>query len=149
MSHAEDRDRSPIWGLLRVVLGGLLFVPVWAGLNFAVGTALDGPVGVIVMDPPCQRLLQRVGRSPERLDRYQIGGRRTPSVCHFASRSIRVGDGPTDGLGFTERELVYLAIQFAGLAACFAGALALAFILVTIGWRFVRRTLGARKPSGS
>jgi hypothetical protein len=148
----EDKE-SPLWGLVRAVLMFLLFVPSWAGLNFAFGTALDGPVGVLVMETPCQRLVQRLGGEPERLDRYVLGkaarGRITPSVCHFASRPVRVGDSPTDGLGFSERELAYLAIGFVGYAACFVGAMVLAFFMVSAGWRFIRRNRGARKPSGT
>lgn len=148
MSQSQEDKESPIWGLVRVVVMFLLFVPSWAGMNFAFGTALDGPVGVLLMETPCQRLAQRMGSPPERLNRYQLGGRRTPSVCHAASRSIRVGDGPTDGLGFSEREFAYLAIGFVGYAACFIGALALAFFVVTTGWRFIGRSRKAKKPSG-
>lgn len=148
MDHLQEDKESPIWGLVRVVVMFLLFVPSWAGMNFAFGTALDGPVGVLLMETPCQRLAQRMGSPLERLNRYQLGGRRTPSVCHAASRSIRVGDGPTDGLGFSEREFAYLAIGFMGYAACFIGALALAFFVVTTGWRFIGRSRKAKKPSG-
>jgi hypothetical protein len=148
MSHMQEDKESPIWGLVRFVAMFLLFVPSWAGMNFAFGTALDGPVGVFLMETPCQRLAQRMGSSPERLDRYDTGGRRSPSVCRFASRSIRVGDGPTDGLGFSEREFAYLAIGFVGYAACLAGALALAYFAVTAGGRFIVRRRKAKKPSG-
>lgn len=146
MSPVQDDKESPIWVLVRFFLMFVLFVPLWAGMNFAFGTALDGPVGVFVMETPCQRLAQRMGSPPEPLTRYALGGRRTPSVCHGASRSIRVGDSPTDGLGFTEREFVYLAIGFVGYAVCFVGALALAFLVVTTGWRLIGRRRGSRKP---
>ena len=144
MSHPKEGNESLVWGLVRAALMFLLFVPSWAGLNFAFGTALDGPVGVLLMETPCQRLAQRMGGPPERLDRYVLGqgtrGRRsTPSACHFASRSIRVGDSPTEGLGFTEREFAYLVVGFVGYAACLAGAAALAFFVVKAGWRLIGR----------
>ena len=109
-------------------MGCLLFVPSWAGLNFAFGTALDGPIGAFVMETPCQRL----ARTTEPLSRYTLGGgksRVSSSVCHFASGPVRV-DGATDGLGFTGRELAYLALGFVGYGACFAGAMALTVFLV-------------------
>lgn len=149
MNHLQEDKESPIWALVRFALMFLLFVPSWAGMNFAFGTALDGPVGVFLMETPCQRLAQRLGRPPEPLIRYQLGGRRTPSVCHGASRSIRVGDSPTDGLGLSERELAYLAIGFVGYAACFVGAMVLAFFVVTTGWRIIGRSRKARKRSGT
>src|SRR5690349_13871187 len=91
--NAQEGDESPIWRLVRAVVMFLLFVPSWAGLNFAFGTALDGPVGVLVMETPCQRLVQRMGGPLEPLNRYALGsGKSTSSVCHFASRSVRVGD---------------------------------------------------------
>jgi len=149
MSHVKEDNEPPIWALVRMVVMFLLFVPSWAGMNFAFGTVLDGPIGVLVMETPCQRLAQRVGGRPERLGRYEMGGRRSPSVCHTASRSIRVGDGPTDGLGFSEREFAYLAIGFVGYAACLAGALALAFFVVKAGWRLIGRNHKAKNPSGN
>jgi hypothetical protein len=148
MSHLHDDRESPVWALLRFVVMFLLFIPSWAGMNFAFGIALDGPVGVLLMETPCQRLAQRMGSPPEPLYRYDSGGRRSPSVCRFASRSIRVGDGPTDGLGFSEREFAYLAIGFVGYAACIVGALALAFFGVTTSWRFIGRRRATNKPSG-
>jgi len=120
------------------VVGCLLFVPLWAGLNFAFGTALDGPIGAFVMEAPCQRL----ARTSEPLSRYTLGAgkaRVSSSVCHFASGPIRVADRPTDGLGFTGRELVYLVIGFVGYGVCLAGAMVLAVFLVRAG----RRLLGA------
>jgi len=148
MNHLQEDNEPPIWALVRFVVMLLLFVPSWAGLNFAFGTTLDGPVGAFMMETPCQRLAQRMGGPPERLDRYDMGGRRSPSVCRFASRSIRVGDGPTDGLGFSEREFAYLAIGFVGYVACLVGAMVLAFFVVTAGWRFIGRSRKAKKPSG-
>ena len=130
----EPKSTQTLLGLVvSWIVGCVLFVPAWAGLNFAFGTALDGPIGAFVMETPCQRL----ANTTERLHHYKLSGgksRVSSSVCHFASGPIRV-DGPTDGLGFKGRELVYLVIGFAGYAACFAGALALTFWLV----RTVRR----------
>ncbi|MGE0421719.1 MAG: hypothetical protein AB7O88_05625 [Reyranellaceae bacterium] len=153
MSHPQEDNESPVWGVVRLALMFLLFVPSWAGLNFAFGSALDGPVGVLLMEPPCQRLAQRLGGPPEPLNRYVLGqgtrGRRsTPSVCHFASRSIRVGDSPTEGLGFSEREFAYLVVGFVGYAACLAVAAVLAFFVVKAGWSFIGQKRKARKPSG-
>ncbi len=118
------------------VVGCLLFVPAWAGLNFAFGTALDGPIGAFVMEAPCQRL----ARTTEPLHHYKLSGgksRVSSSVCYFASGPVRV-DGPTDGLGFKGRELAYLLTGFAGYAACFFGALALTFWLVRTARRLFR-----------
>lgn len=128
--RADDpKSKSTLVGLaVSWLVGCLLFVPAWAGLNFAFGTALDGPIGAFVMETPCQRLAS----TTEPLHHYKLSGgksRAASSVCHFASGPVRV-DGPTDGLGFKGRELLYLVIGFAGYAACFAGALALTFWLV-------------------
>ena len=128
-------------GVLSWLIGCLLFVPLWAVLNFGFGTALDGPIGAFVMETPCQRL----AGTDEPLSRYTLGkgkSRLSSSVCHFASRTIRVADARTDGLGFTGREFAYLVIGFAGYAACFAGALVGAFYAVHSGRRLLARTRG-------
>jgi len=127
--------RSLVGIALCCLVGSLLFVPIWALANYAFGTALDGPIGAVVMEAPCQRL----ARTTEPLSRYTLGhGNRRPSssVCHFGSRSIWVADGPTEGLGFTGRELAYLVIGFVGYATCFVGALLLTISLVRVGRRF-------------
>lgn len=136
---AEDpQPTSTLVGLVvSWVIGCLLFVPAWAGLNFAFGTALDGPLGAFVMETPCQRL----ANTTEPLHHYKLSGgksRASSSVCHFASGPVRV-DGPTDGLGFKWRELAYLVVGFVGYAACFAGALALTIGIV----RTARRVMAA------
>lgn len=121
--------------VLSWLVGSLLFVPVWAGLNFVFGTALDGPIGAFVMEPPCQRL----AGTHEPLQRYALSagkGRLSSSVCHFASGPIRV-EGRTDGLGFTGRELVYLVTGFVGYASCFAGAVVLTVSIVRGGRRLI------------
>jgi hypothetical protein len=140
----ESDDAKPkaslVGILLSWVVGCLLFVPLWAGLNFAFGTALDGPIGAFVMEPSCQRL----AHTAEPLSRYSLGtGRVRPSssVCHFASGPVRV-DGPTEGLGFTGREFVYLAIGLVGYAVCLAGALVLTAYLVRAGRRLFALALG-------
>jgi len=150
MSQEGSEPASTPWttstlvGLaLRCLVGSLLFVPLWAGLNFAFGTALDGPIGAFVMEPPCQRL----AHTNEPLKRYTLGtGRVRPSssVCHFASGPIRV-DGRTGGLGFAGRELVYIVVGFAGYAVCFAGALVLTVSLVRTGARLFALALGRAK----
>lgn len=131
----ESKATSSVVGLLvSWVVGCLLFVPLWAGLNFGFGTALDGPIGAFVMETPCQRL----AGTTEPLSRYTLGtGRVRPSssVCHFASGPVRVADGRTDGLGFTWRELAYLVLGFVGYAACFAGAMFLTVLVVRAGRR--------------
>jgi len=133
-----DQPTSTLLGLAASwLVGCLLFVPLWAGMNFAFGTALDGPIGAFVMETPCQRL----ARTTEPLSRYTLAGgksRVSGSVCHFASGPRRV-DGPTDGLGFTGRELAYLVVGFVGYGACFAGALALTAFLVRGGRRLLPR----------
>lgn len=131
--------------LLSWVVGSLLFVPIWAGMNYAFGTALDGPIGAFVMETPCQRL---VGTT-EPLMRYTLGrgrARTSSSVCHFASGPIHVDNRPIEGLGFRGREFVYLAIGFAGYAVCFCGALVLTVYLVRGGRRLVARALGRAGP---
>lgn len=129
----EASATSALALVLCFLVGALLFVPLWAGLNFAFGTALDGPIGGFVMEAPCQRL----AGTTEPLSRYTLGGgkvRLSSSVCHFASGPLRV-DGATDGLGFTGRELVYLLTGFAGYAACFVGALVLTVCIIRAGRR--------------
>ena len=138
MAGDEKKPMATLLGLLLSwVVGSSLFVVSWAGLNFAFGTALDGPIGAVVMEAPCQRL----AGTAEPLTRYALGagkGRRSSSVCHFASGPVRV-DGPTEGLGFTGRELAYLVIGFVGYAVCFVSALVLSFFVVGAGRRFVAR----------
>ena len=67
------------------LIGCLLFVPLWAVLNFGFGTALDGSVGAFVMERPCQRL----AGTTQPLERYALSGkgRWSSSVCHFARSS--------------------------------------------------------------
>ncbi|WP_439815355.1 hypothetical protein [Zavarzinia sp. CC-PAN008] len=137
---APDDGAHPTWIILvRLVLIAILFVPAWAGANFLVGTALDGPVGAFLMEAPCQALAQRLGGQAEPLERYNLGtagrGSVSSSVCHFGSGFIRVADGPTEGLGFEWRELAYLALGFVGYAACFVGALVIVVFTVNRGWR--------------
>lgn len=146
---AQDPEGDEVSGrtlagmLLSWVVGSLLFVPLWAGTNYAFGTALDGPIGAFVMATPCQRLIG----TAEPLTRYTLGkgrGRASSSVCHFASGPIAVHDRPTEGLGFTGREFVYLAIGFAGYAVCFGGALVVTVYLVRGGRRLVALALRPR-----
>ncbi len=135
MERDEKKKAPSLVGLvLSWVVGCVSFVPLWAGLNFVFGTALDGPIGAFVMEGPCQRL----AGTTEPLSRYTLSrgkSRVSSSVCHFASGPIRVADGRTDRLGFTGRELVYLVIGFAGYGACFAGAIALTVVVVRSGRR--------------
>jgi hypothetical protein len=119
------------------LVGSVLFVLLWAGLNFAFGSALDGPIGIFIMEPPCQRL----ARTSEPLLRYTFGSghvRLSSPVCHFASGSVWV-EGSTDGLGFTGRELAYLVVGFVGYAVCFVAALVGAFYVVRAGRRVLAR----------
>ena len=118
------------------LLGGLLFLPIWAVVNNAFGTALDGPIGAFVMESPCQRL----ARTTEPLSRYTLGKRKSSSVCHFASETIHV-TGATDGLGFTGHEFVYIVIGLVGYAVCFVGAALLAVFLALTGSRLCSRVL--------
>lgn len=126
--------------LLGLLIGGVLFVLLWAGLNFAFGTALDGPIGAFVMEQPCQRF----ANTRERLTGYSPGtasrGRRsTPSVCHFGSRPVSVV-GLTDAMGFTSREGVLIAGGLVGYGVCFVVALLGAVYLVVRSWRLMRGT---------
>lgn len=131
----EAQRTSRLIGLaFSCLVGTLLFVPLWAGMNFAFGTALDGPIGAFVMERPCQRL----AGTTEPLSRYTLGhggARLSSSVCHFASGPRSVADGRTGGLGFTGRELAYLVLGFMGYALCFAGALVLTVSIVRGGRR--------------
>lgn len=133
---------TPLGCLLSFVVASLLFPPLWAGVNFAFGTALDGPIGVFLMEPPCQRLAQ----TTEPLSRYSFGGgwkRTAPSVCHFPSGKVHVVQ--RDGYGFTGREFVYLAIGLVGYLACFLGAFLLTLFLVVRVPRFLKARLGRQK----
>jgi len=133
----EAQPTSGLFGLaLTCLVGSLLFVPLWAGLNFAFGSALDGPIGAFVMEQPCQRL----AGTTEPLIKYTLGHgkvRSSSSVCHFASGPIRVADGRTDGRGFAGHELAYLVVGFVGYAMCIAGALGLTVSIVRVGRRFI------------
>lgn len=133
----EAKSTSALVGLVFCwLVGTLLFVPLWAGMNFVFGTALDGPLGAFIMAPPCQRLAGTI----EPLRRYTLGTgkvRRSSSVCHFGSGPIRV-DGRIDGLGFAGRELAYLVVGFVGYGVCLAGALVLAVLMVRAGRRLLR-----------
>ena len=141
LEGGEAKDiSSPIGCLLSFVVAGLLFVPLWAGVNFAFGTALDGPVGAFLMETPCQRL----AHTTEPLSRYSFGGgwkRTAPSVCHFPSRTVHV----TQTDGFTGREFVYLMTGLVGYAVCFAGSLVLTIYLVRRGQRFVEARLAGTR----
>ncbi len=146
----ESDEEQPTSRLVRLAfscfVGSLLFVPLWAGMNFAFGTALDGPIGAFVMEPPCQRL----AGTTEPLSRYTLGNgkaRFSSSVYQFASGPIRVADGRTDGLGFTGHELAYLALGFVGYAVCFAGALVLTVSIVRVGRRFFALAWGRASRS--
>jgi hypothetical protein len=138
----QGRPLATLLGLLAsIVLGGVLFVGLWAGMNFAFGSALDGPIGALVMEAPCQRL----ANSSEPLVRYALGKGRGPlssSVCHFASGPLLV-EGATESHGFEVRELAYLLIGFAGYAVCLVAALASAFLLVRGARRLGRRILAS------
>ncbi|HEX2730128.1 MAG TPA: hypothetical protein VHM70_00930 [Polyangiaceae bacterium] len=143
---SQNTRRESARALLRPLLSGLLglalFVPLWAGMNFVFGTALDGPIGAFVMEPSCQEL----AHTSEPLVRYSLGagkGRLASSICHFASGPVRVA-GPTDGLGFTARELVYLVLGFAGYAVCFAGALVAAFLLARAARRVAKAPISLK-----
>jgi hypothetical protein len=144
-SAAEDAE-LPGWAMLVQVLlsflvGGVLFVVLWAGLNFVFGTALDTAIGAFFMEQPCQRLAgtteRLTGYTPGRASR---GTRSTPSVCHFGSRSVVVA-GPTDALGFPEREFQLIVIGLVGYALCFIGAGLATFYLIGQGWRLVGRLI--------
>lgn len=136
---ARTKGTSTLLGLLLSwLVGSLLFVPSWAGMNYAFGTALDGSIGAFLMERPCQRL----AGTTEPLSRYTLGTgkvRVSSSVCHFASGPIHVDDRPTDGLGFRGREFAYLLVGFVGYAACFAGALLLTVLLTMLLRRAARR----------
>ncbi|MEQ1773598.1 MAG: hypothetical protein ABL891_07425 [Burkholderiales bacterium] len=125
--------------MVDLLIGGVLFILLWAGLNFGFGTLLDGPIGAFVMEPPCQRL----ARTNERLTGYSPGkagggGRATsPSVCYFGSRAVKVA-GQTDGLGFTAREGLLIVGGLVGYMLCFITALVGAVYLVGLGRRLVR-----------
>jgi len=145
---SEGAQAEPPWRplgcVLSYVVGSLLFPPMWAGVNVAFGTALDGPIGASLMESPCQRLAQ----TTEPLSRYSFGGgwkRTAPSVCHFPSGTVHVVR--RDGYGFTGREFVYLAIGLVGYFACFVGSFLLTIFLVRSGRRFLEARLGRGRGS--
>jgi hypothetical protein len=132
----DETSTSALVGrALSWLIGCLLFVPLWAVLNFGFGTALDGSVGAFVMERPCQRL----AGTTQPLERYTLSGkgRWSSSVCHFASGPVRV-EGRTDGLGFTGHELIYIVLGFAGYGTCLAGALVITVSLVRVGRRLFK-----------
>jgi hypothetical protein len=134
--------------LLGFLFGGVLFVLLWAVLNFSFGTLLDGPIGAFIMEPPCQRL----ARTSERLTGYAPGkagggGRAiSPSVCYFGSRRVTVV-GQTDGLGFTQREGLLIAGGLFGYLACFIAALVSAVYLVALCRRLMPVLRHSKKPT--
>src|SRR5712692_9050783 len=104
--------------ILGLLIGGMLFIVLWALLNSGFGTALDGPIAAFFMEKPCQRL----DGTAERLTGYTLGGgskgmRSTPAVCHFGPRSVTVG-GPIAALGFRWREFQVIVIGLVGYAVC-------------------------------
>lgn len=134
-SQIDMNGRSTLLGLLLCwLVGTVLFVPMWAGLNFAFGNALDGPIGAFAMETPCQRL----AGTKEPLVRYSLAGkgRHSSSVCHFASGPVPVM-GRTEQLGFGWRELAYIVVGLIGYLCAFVAALVLAFRIVRAGRRFV------------
>lgn len=134
--------------LLGLLIGGVLFILLWASLNFGFGTMLDGPIGAFIMEPPCQRLAQ----TSERLTGYSpgtagSGGRaNSPSVCYFGSRRVMVA-GQTDGLGFTQREGLLIAGGLLGYLLCFIAALVGAAYLVALCRRLMPVLRPSKKPA--
>ena len=145
---AESSGATLSWVLLvqtilRLVVGGMLFVVLWAFLNYGFGTALDGPVAAVIMETPCQQL----DRTSERLTGYRLGttgkGRSsTPSVCYFGPRRVVVG-GRIDALGFQWRELELIVVGLVGYATCFVSAGVGAVYLILWGGRLIGRLGGA------
>ena len=139
-----DDTQPPGWimlvqRLLSLALGTILFVLLWAGLNFVFGTALDGPISAFIMARPCQRL----DGTAERLTGYTLGkggkGRRsTPSVCHFGPRSVTV-TGRIDALGFRWREFLLFVFGLGGYAVCFVSAGVSTYYVVHQGRRLLSR----------
>jgi hypothetical protein len=117
--------------LLGLLTGTLVFVLLWAGLNFVFGTALDTTLGAFFMEAPCQQL----AGTDERLTGYTPGrggargGRTSASVCHFGDRPVAV-IGRTDALGFQWREFLLLATGLVGYALCFVTALVSTIVLL-------------------
>jgi hypothetical protein len=132
--------------MVNLLVGSVLFILLWAGVNFGFGTLLDGPIGAFVMEQPCQRL----AHTNERLTGYSPGkagggGRAiSPSVCYFGSRRVIVA-GQTDGLGFTQREGLLIVGGLVGYLLCFISALVGAVYLVGLGRRLVRGLLRVLK----
>ena len=143
MSSTDDAEPSGaillVQTLLRLLIGGMLFVVLWAFLNYGFGTALDGPIAAIIMETPCQRL----DRSSERVTGYRLGtagkGRAsTPSVCYFGPRRVVVA-GQTDALGFQWRELELIVLGLVGYAVCFVSAAVCTVYLVRRGGQLLGR----------
>lgn len=141
---STDDAQPPGWVmlvkmLLSLVIGGPLFVGLWAGINFGFGTALDGPISAFIMARPCQRL----DGTAERLTGYTLakggkGRRSSPSICHFGPRSVTVS-GQIGALGFQWRELLLIVTGLVGYAVCFVSAGVGTCYLVRQGWRLLGR----------
>jgi hypothetical protein len=133
--------------ILSLLIGGILFVALWASVNFGFGMALDGPIGAFLMEQPCQRL----NGTAERLTGYTLGKgskgtRSTPAVCHFGPRAVTVG-GQTDALGFQQREFLLIVIGLVGYTVCFIGTGVGTCSLVLQGSRLIHRLGRWRRPS--
>ena len=155
-TDAESSGATTSWvrlvqAILRLLIGGMLFVVLWACLSYGFGTALDGPIAALIMETPCQRL----DRTSERLTSYRLGtggkGRAsTPSVCYFGPRRVVVA-GRIDDLGFQWRELELIVVGLVGYAACFVSAGVGTVYLILWGGRLigrVGRVVSARRRSG-
>jgi hypothetical protein len=131
-------ESTPGWLLLLKLLlgllaGGVIFVLLWAGLNWSWGTLIETTIAPAVFDEPCQRLTS----GAERLTRYskratsRTGRLIQRAVCHFGERSTPVNE-ETWSREFQGRELGLFLVEGAGLFAIFFGA-----ILGTV-WLMIR-----------
>jgi hypothetical protein len=131
-------ELTPGWLLLlKILLGlltaGVIFVLLWAGLNWSWGTLIETTIAPAVFDEPCQRLTS----GAERLTRYskratsRTGRLIQRAVCHFGERATPVNE-ETWSKEFEGRELGVFLVEGAGYFAIIFGA-----ILITV-WLMIR-----------
>jgi hypothetical protein len=142
MTHAATPqpidESTPGWILLlRILLGflvgGVIFVLLWAGLNWSWGTLIETTIAPAVFDEPCQRLTS----GAERLTRYskratsRTGRLIQRAVCHFGEQATPVNE-ETWSKEFEGRELGLFLVEGAVYFAIIFGA-----ILSTV-WLMIR-----------
>jgi hypothetical protein len=110
--------------LLGFVTGGVIFVLLWAGLNWSWATVLETTIAPAVFEEPCQRLTG----AADRLTRFskrstsRTGRLIQRAICHFGERATPVNEA-TWSKEFEAREFGVFLLEGAGLFACIFGAI--------------------------